>query len=68
MFGQPEGLLKGRRENLVGSGHVSPRIWEIINKRLGGGVDKCEIYLYKAYTSRSVETAYPTLSKGSCIL
>ena len=36
-----------RRETL-GSGHVSPRIWEITNKRLGRGADKCEICLYKA--------------------
>ena len=36
------------RETLVGSGHVSPRIWEITNKRLGEGADKCEICLYKA--------------------
>ena len=33
---------------LVGSGHVSPRIWEITDKQLGGGADKCEICLYKA--------------------
>ena len=61
-------LSPTRRETLVGSGHVSPRIWEITNKRLGGGADKCEICLYEAWTSRSVETAYPTLSKGSCFL
>ena len=30
---------------LVGSGHVSPRIWEITNKRFGGGADMCEICL-----------------------
>ena len=41
-------LSPTRRETLVGSGHVSPRIWEITNKRLGGGADKCEICLYKA--------------------
>ena len=35
-------LSPTRRETLVGSGHVSPRIWEITNKRLGGGADKCE--------------------------
>ena len=39
------------QETLVGSGHMSPRIWEITNKRLGGGADKCEICLYKAWTS-----------------
>ena len=43
-------LSPTRRETLVGcglrSGHVSPRIWEITNKRLGGGADKCEICLY----------------------
>ena len=41
-------LSPTRRETLVGSGHVSPRIWEITNKRLGGGADKCEICLYEA--------------------
>ena len=41
-------ISPSRRETLVGSGHVSPRIWEITNKRLGGGADKCEICLYKA--------------------
>ena len=41
-------LSHTRREILVGFGHVSPRIWEITNKRLGGGTDKCEICLYKA--------------------
>ena len=35
------------RETLVGFAHVSPRIWEITNKRLGGGADKCEICLSK---------------------
>ena len=40
-------LSPTRRETLAGSGHVSPRIWEITNKRLGGGADKCEICLYK---------------------
>ena len=49
-FYQPRSqvLSPTRRETLVGSGHVSPRIWEITNKRLGGGADKCEICLYKA--------------------
>ena len=41
-------LSSTRRETLVGFGHVSPRIWEITNKRLGGGAGKCEICLYKA--------------------
>ena len=41
-------LSPTRRETLVGFGHVSPRIWEITNKRFGGGADKCEICLYKA--------------------
>ena len=42
-------LSPTHRETLVGSGHVSPRIWEseITNKRFRGGVDKCEICLYK---------------------
>ena len=51
---------------MVGSGHVSPRIWEITNKRLGGGADKCENCLYKAQTSKSVATVYLTLSKRAC--
>ena len=48
--GQPRSqvLSPTRRKTLVGSGHVSPRIWEITNKRLGGGADKYEICLYKA--------------------
>ena len=33
------------RETLVGSGHVSPKIWEITNKRFGGGADMWEICL-----------------------
>ena len=36
------------RKTLVGSGHVSPRIWEITNNRFGGGADKCEICLCRA--------------------
>ena len=40
-----QGLSPTRRETLVGSGHVSPKIWEITNKRFGGGADKCEICL-----------------------
>ena len=31
------------RETLGNAGHVSPRIWEITNKRFGGGAGKCEI-------------------------
>ena len=41
-------LSPTRRETVVGSGHVSPRIWEITNKRLGVGEDQYEICLYKA--------------------
>ena len=36
------------RETLENAGHVSPRIWEITNKRFGGGAGKCEICLYRA--------------------
>jgi len=36
------------RETLVNAGHVSPRIWEITNKRFGGGAGKYEICLYRA--------------------
>ena len=36
------------RETLENAGHVSPRIWEITNKRFGGGAGKCEICLYIA--------------------
>ena len=46
-----------RRETLVGSGHVSPRIWEITNKQLGGGADKCEICVALQSVDRSVESA-----------
>ena len=63
---------------MVGSGHVSPRIWEITNRRFGEGADKCEICLalQGVYHSvdRSVESAamklcvYLTLSKRSCFL
>ena len=38
------------RETLENAGHVSPRIWEITNKRFGGVAGKCEICLYRAYT------------------
>ena len=34
----------------------------------GGGADKCEICLYKAWTSRSVETVDLTLSKPPDIM
>ena len=34
------------RETLVGYGQVSPRIWEITNKRFKGGVDMWEICLF----------------------
>ena len=36
------------RETLENAGHVSPRIWEITNKRFGGGAGKFEICLYRA--------------------
>ena len=36
------------RETLENAGHVSPRIWEITNKRFWGGAGKCEICLYRA--------------------
>ena len=36
------------RKTLENAGHVSPRIWEITNKRFGGGAGKCEICLYRA--------------------
>ena len=36
------------KETLENAGHVSPRIWEITNKRFGGGAGKCEICLYRA--------------------
>ena len=36
------------RETLENAGQVSPRIWEITNKRFGGGAGKCEICLYRA--------------------
>jgi len=35
------------RETLVNAGHVSPRIWEITNKRFGEGAGKCEICPYR---------------------
>ena len=35
------------RETLENVGHVSPRIWDITNKRFGGGAGKCEISLYR---------------------
>ena len=38
----------GARETLENAGHVSPRIWEVTNKRFGGGAGKCEICLYRA--------------------
>ena len=37
---------KATKETLVQAGHVSPRIWEITNKRFEGGAAKCEICLY----------------------
>ena len=36
------------RENLENAGHVSPRIWEITNKRFEGGAGNSEICLYRA--------------------
>ena len=35
-----------RRETLVWSGHVRPKIWDVANKRLVGGADECEFCLY----------------------
>ena len=35
------------RETLENAGYVSPRIWEIKNKRFGGRAGKCEICLYR---------------------
>ena len=40
--------LRSERETLEKAGHVSPRIWEITNKRFGGRAGKCEICLYRA--------------------
>ena len=34
--------LRSERETLENAGHVSPRIWEITNKRFGGRAGKCE--------------------------
>ena len=52
------------RETLENAGHVSPRIWEITNKRFGGGAgNKCEICIYRAYTGQcSHQTVYLTWS------
>ena len=36
------------RETLENAGHVSLRIWEIANKRFGGGAGEGEICLYRA--------------------
>ena len=36
------------RETLENAGHVSPRIWQIKNKRFGGGAGNCEICLYRS--------------------
>jgi len=35
-----------RRETLVWSGHVRPKIWDVANKRLVGGADEWEFCLY----------------------
>ena len=49
------------RETLENAGHVSPRIWEIMSKRFGGGAGKCEICFYRAWTGQcSHETLYLT--------
>ena len=46
---KPEFLLNGKRpETLENAGHVSPRIWEITNKRFGEGAGKCEICPYRS--------------------
>ena len=42
----PCGAREG--ETLENAGHVSPRIWDITNKRYGEGAGKCEICPYKA--------------------
>ena len=36
------------RETLENAGHVSPRIWEITNKRFGEGAGKCESCPYRS--------------------
>ena len=55
-------LSPTRRETLVESGHVSPRIWEITNKRFGGGADKCEICLCRVLMESAAMKLYLTLS------
>ena len=55
-------LSPTRRETLVGSGHVSPRIWEITNKRFGGGADKCEICLCRVLMESAAMKLYLTMS------
>ena len=50
-----------QRETLENAGHVSPRIWEITNKRFGGGASNSKICLYRAYTGQcSHQTVYLT--------
>ena len=44
----PDLRSERERETLENAGHVSPRIWEITNKRFGGGAGICEICLYRA--------------------
>ena len=46
-------LSPTRRETMVVFCHMSPRIWGITNKQCGGGADKCEICLHKAYTAET---------------
>ena len=43
-----------RGETLVGSGHVSPRIWEMTIKLMKGWVAKKEFCIYLAYGMRDV--------------
>ena len=38
-----------RRETLVWSGHVSPRIWEITKDNIEGGAAKSGVWLYLGY-------------------
>ena len=58
-----------QRETLENTGHVSPRIREITNKRFGRGAGKCQICLYRAQTGQcSHQTVYVTRSRTRKIM
>ena len=55
------------RETLENAGHVFPRIWEITNKRFGGGAGKCEICLYRFVSTERRQVSNRSVQPWNCV-